>query len=337
MKRIQAFFSMLGIAIAFLVPGKALAEVREVTVVWQYGINYLPLMVMQNDKLLERRAEKAGLGDLKVNWIRLANAGAVNDALISGQVAFAAVGASSLVTLWAKTRNNVKVRSIGAVCSMPIYLVTRDPAIKTIADFTPKDRIALPGVKVSIQAVLLEMAAAKAFGKANYGKLDPLTVGMSQPEGMIAVLSGHHEVASQFGGPPYQYELLQNPGMHKVLSSYDVLGGSHTYTQVFATTKFYEENPEVSKAFFEALQDADAVIKNDKTRAGEIYRKLSGDKKTSDAVIMAILNDPEVRYTVVPEKTMEFARFMHGIHTIKVLPKSWKDLFFPIVHALPGS
>jgi NitT/TauT family transport system substrate-binding protein len=163
---------------------------------------------------------------------------------------------------------------------------------------------------------------------------------MSQPDGMIALFSGlkgHSDITAHFGGPPYQYQELTKPGVHKVLSSYDVLGGSHTYTQIYATSKVYDDNPKVSKAFFEALQDADAIIKKDKKRAAQIYRNVSGDKRTSDEIIMTILDDPDVQYTVTPKRTMEFAKFMHTVGTIKIEPKSWKDLFFPIVHDLPGS
>jgi NitT/TauT family transport system substrate-binding protein len=315
----------------------ARAEVKEITVVVQNGINYLPLMVMKQDQLIEKRAAQAGFKDFKVNWSRLGTASAVNDALLSGQVNFAAVGVSSLVTLWAKTKENAKVRSIAAVCSMPIYMVTRNPDVKSIKDLSQNDRIALPGVKVSVQAVLLEMAVAKEFGPANYAKLDPLTVSMSQPEGMIALLTKQSQISSHFGGPPYQYEELLKPGMTKILSSYDIFGGGHTYTQIYAIGEFYDANPKVSKAFFEALQDANQLIKTDKKRAIEVYRVVSDDKRTSDEVLMAILNDPDVEFTVTPKNTMAFAKFMHSIGSVKVMPESWKDMFFPLVHSMQGS
>lgn len=330
----------LGMSAAFFLiaaAGPARAEVKDITVVIQNGINYLPLMVMKQEHLIEKRVAQAGIKSFKVNWSRLGTASAVNDALLSGQVNFAAVGASSLVTMWAKTRENAKVRSIAAVCSMPIYLVTRNPDVKSIRDLSQNDRIALPGVKVSIQAVLLEMAAAKEFGQANYAKLDPLTVAMSQPEGMIALLTKQSQISSHFGGPPYQYEELLKPGIRKILSSYNIFGGSHTYTQIYATGAFYDANPKISKAFFEALQDANKLIKTDKKRAIEIYRLVSDDRRTSDEVLMAILNDPDVEFTVMPKNTMKFAKFMNAIGSVKVMPESWKDMFFPLVHSMQGS
>ena len=330
----------LAMLAAFLVTvgsGPAKAETNEITVLVQNGINYLPLMVMKHDQLIEKSAAKAGFKDFKVNWSRLGTASAVNDALLSGQLNFAAVGVPPLITMWSKTKSNYKVRSIAAVCSMPVYLVTRNPAVKSIRDFSDRDRVALPGVKVSIQAVLLQMAAAKEFGQDNYARLDALTVSMSQPEGMIALMSKQSEISAHFGGPPYQEEELLVAGMQKMLSSYDIFGGSHTYTQVYATTKFYDENPKVSEIFFRSLQQANEIIKTDKVHAIAAYRAVSNDQRTSDKVLMGILNNPEVEFTVVPKNTMEFAKFMHSIGSVKVMPDSWKDMFFPTVHAMKGS
>ena len=58
----------------------------------------------------------------------------------------------------------------------------------TPADFTKKDKIAVPTVKVSTQAIVLQMAAAKEFGQAEYTRLDKLTVSLSHPDGMSMLL-----------------------------------------------------------------------------------------------------------------------------------------------------
>ena len=90
--------------------------------------------------------------------------------------------------MWEKTRTNVKVRAIAGLNFMPLILLTRDPKIKTLKDYGEKDRIAVPSVKISMQAILLEMAAAKEFGDANYEKLDPLTVSMGHPDAFAALI-----------------------------------------------------------------------------------------------------------------------------------------------------
>ena len=182
-------------------------------------------MLMEEQKLIEKHAKAAGL-DVKVNWARSSAGGNVmNDALLSGSLQIASGGVGPIVTLWSRTRGNLDVRGIAALNSMPLYLVTRNPAVKTIKDITDRDRIALPAVKVSVQAVILQMAAEQAFGAGQQNRLDPWTVTLSHPDAMQALLSGQSEINAHLGSPPFQYQELARPGNHMVLNSYDVLGG----------------------------------------------------------------------------------------------------------------
>lgn len=315
---------------------EAAAEVSEIRIAQQYGIGYLPLMIMEDGKLLEKHAKAAGLGDLKVTWSKFAGGNVMNDALLSGDLQFASGGVTPLITLWAKTRGNLDVKAVTAMNSMPLYLNSRNPNIKTIKDFSEKNKIALPAVKVSIQAITLQMAAEKAFGADNYKSLDKFTVSMGHPDGMMALLSGSSEVDSHFTSPPYQYQELEKPGVHTVLDSYEVTGGPHIFNILWATKKFVEANPKTYAAFLAAYDESTAKLNADKKAAAELYLRVSKDKDSLPD-ILKMLNQPEVEYTTTPKNIMKYADFMFKIGAIKVKPSSWKDLFFPNVHTLPGS
>ncbi|MGZ5201085.1 MAG: ABC transporter substrate-binding protein [Telluria sp.] len=312
------------------------AEVSNLKIAEQYGISYLPLMVMEDQHLVEKYAKAAGVNDLKVSYAKFAGGNVMNDALLSDSLHFASGGVAPMVTLWAKTRGNYEVKAVAALNSMPLFLNTRNPSVKTIKDFTDKDKIALPAAKVSIQAVTLQMAAEQAFGPGQQNKLDSLTVSMSHPDGQAALLSGNSEVDAHFSSPPFQYQQLEKPGIHKVLDSYQVLGGPATFNLVWTTTKFRNENPKVYAAFTKALDEAIGMINKDKKWAAETYLRISKDKDSLDDV-MKMLNDPEVKFTTTPQNVTKYADFMAKIGSIKVKPASWKDLFFPNVHNLPGS
>lgn len=314
----------------------ARAEVTDLKIAEQYGISYLPLMIMEDQHLVEKYAKEAGINDLKVTWAKFAGGNVMNDALLSNSLHFASGGVAPMVTLWAKTRGNYDVKAVAALNSMPLYLTTRNPNVKTIKDFTDKDKIALPAVKVSIQAVTLQMAAEQAFGPGQQNKLDRLTVTMSHPDGQAALLSGTSEVDAHFSSPPFQYQQLEKPGIHKVLDSYQVLGGPATFNLVWTTSRFRNENPKVYAAFTKALDEAIAMINKDKKWAAEAYLRISKDKDSLDNVVK-MLNDPEVKYTTTPENVTKYVDFMYKIGSIKAKPASWKDLFFPNVYNLPGS
>ena len=293
-------------------------------------------MVMEHGKLLEKHARAAGLGDIQVSWLKFAGGNVMNDALLSGTLHIAGGGVAPLITLWSKTVGGLDVKGAGALVALPSYLTTRNPKVKTIRDFTDNDRIALPAAKVSIQALMLQMAAEQVFGVGNHAKLDSLTVTMSNPDGMAAVLSGATGINSHFVVPPYSYEELKTPGVHLVLNSFDILGGPTTLTVAWTTGKFRNDNPKTYAAFVAALEEAVALINNDKRAAAEIYRQVSKSKETADE-ILRMLNDPSVQYSVTPKNVMKFLDFMHRVGSIKVRPASWKELFFPNVHQLPGS
>lgn len=313
----------------------ARAEVGTVRVAQQFGITYLPLMYMEHRHLLEKHAKELGLGDVKVEWVRFGSGTGMNDALLSGNLDFASGGLGPFITLWSKTRGSLDVRGVCAMNNMPLYLNTSDPNVKTIEDFTVKDKIALPAVKVSFQAVNLQMAAAKAFGEKNYARLDPLTVSMKHPDGMAALVSGTG-ITAHFTAPPFQYQELEHPGIHKVIDSYSIVGGPHTFTVVWASGKFRKENPRIYKAFLAAFDEAIGDINRDKRAAADNYIRWQNYKGPRDLVVK-VLEDPLVKFTTTPSKVTTYADFMHRIGTISVKPASWKDMFFPEVHGLPGS
>ena len=314
----------------------ARAEVSELKIAQQYGIGYLPVMVMEEQKLVEKHAKNAGLGELNVSFTKLAAGNVMNDALLSGSLHFASGGVGPLITLWSRTKGNLDVKAVGAINSMPLFLNSRNPAVKTIKDFTEKDKIALPAAKVSIQAVTLQMAAEKAFGEGNHAKLDTLTVSMAHPDAQAALLSGQSEVNAHFSSPPFQYQQLEKPGIHNVLNSYDVLGGPATFNLMWTTSKFRNENPKTYDAFVKALEEATAFINRDRKAAAELYLRVAKGKDTVQD-ILAMLNDPKIEFTMTPNNVMKYVDFMAKVGSIKVKPASWKDLFFPNAHGLSGS
>ena len=332
MKAISKLMILAAVA-ALALPARA--EVSEVKIAQQFGIAYLPLMYLEHQKLLEKHAKAAGAGDITVSWAKFAGGNIMNDALLSDSLHFASGGVGPIVTLWAKTRGNLDVKGVVAMNSMPLYLNTSNPDVKSIRDLSAKDKIALPAVKVSFQAVTLQMAAAKEFGEDGYGRLDKYTVAMKHPDGMTALMSGS-EITGHFTAPPFQYQELEKAGVRTLLNSYDIVGGPHTFTLVWTTSKFREQNPKIYGAFVKAFQEATDEINRDKAKAAANYIKWAR-YKGDPALISKILNDPKVEFTTTPRNTTKYADFMHRIGSVKVKAASWKDLFFPEIHNLPGS
>ncbi|MCK0198755.1 ABC transporter substrate-binding protein [Ancylobacter sp. 6x-1] len=311
----------------------ALAESGQLRIAQQFGIAYLPLIVAKEQHLIEKQAESAGVADLKVEWLRLSGAAAMNDALISGGLDFATAGVAPAILTWDKTRGKVDITLIASLGSMPNVLTTNNPKVKTLKDFTDSDRIALPSVKVGFQPIVLQIAAEKAFGQ--YDKLDRLTVSLPHPDATAAILSGTGGITAHFTSPPFFEQQLESDKVHAVLNSYDVLGGPHTFNVVYGTRKYAEENPKTINAFVAALDQANDWIKANPKEAASLY--IAAEKSKLDpAFVEAIIRDPQIRFTTVPERVDVFTDFEYRIGLIKQKP-GWKDLFQPGLHARNGS
>lgn len=341
--RVSRRHAVTGAAAAGLIgaaPRYALAqaktEVGEIVIAPQFGLAYLPLHVMKNLKLTEKHLAKNGLPNSKVNWGQTTGGAAANEALISGNMHVVSGGVGPLLTVWDKTKGNADVKGIGCFDATALYLNTINPAVKTLKDFTDKDRIAMPAVKISIQAVSLKMACEKEFGPGQQDRLDHLTVSMSHPDATAAMLSGKSEITGHFTSPPFQFQQLEDPRVHRVVSSFETLGGPATFNSAFTTSKFRSDNPKSYKSVFDALVEAHDFIHKNRGDAIKIYIE-EEKSKLAPAFIEKMMASPDLKHTIVPLNTMKYATFMHKTGGLKNLPASWKDYYFPEVHDVQGS
>jgi NitT/TauT family transport system substrate-binding protein len=328
----------LGIALALalaVTTTAAAAEVSDLKITRQPGLLFAPMLLMEQHKLVEKHAKEAGLPDLKVSWVTIMSGGANNDALLSGSVHIVTSGVTNLLLLWSKTNGDVK--ALIGVSGLPFKLVTRNPNIKTIKDYGPSDRIAVPTVRQSIQAITLGIALQKAYGddKANE-KLVPNQVQMGHPDALTALLNPAHEVASHFGSSPFQEIALKNPGIHVVLESRDALGGDCHVALAYGTTKFYQDNPKTVRVFLAAYEEAVGIIKKTPKAAAETYLSVVKERATADEVAQ-LFTQPGAIYQAAPVRSMVYADYMAKVGFIKPAPKSWKDYFFPLLHDREGS
>jgi NitT/TauT family transport system substrate-binding protein len=311
------------------------AEIGEITVAQQYGVSFLPLMMMEHSALIERHAKAAGI-DVKVNWVKVAGPSVMNDGLLSDTIHFASQGAPSLITLWDKTRDGVGVKGISAVTTYPLYLVSRNPEVRAIKDLSEKDRIAIPSIKISTQAIMLQMAAAQTWGEKDYARLDPLTVSLSHPDAVLALTNNAGGVNAHFATSPFYEQEIKLKDAHLITTNYDILGGPATALLITMTTKFRQANPKTTQAFYEAMREAIAAINGDKRAAAKRYLELASDRKNTVEDILGIISDKDYAFTLQPQKVFKTAEFMAKIGSIKQAPKSIDDLFFPEFGPLTG-
>jgi NitT/TauT family transport system substrate-binding protein len=308
----------------------------DISISRQPGVLYLPTHVIEKHKLVEKHAERLGVPGVTVNWIKFANGGAQQDALISGNVDMINTGTGPLLLLWDKTKGRVK--GVAASSAQPLTFITRDPRIQSLKDIGEGDKIAVPTIKVSTQAILLQMAASEMFGPDKWDHFDPFTVQMGHPDAVIAMKNASHEVKSHFAAPPFDYmELSSVPEARGILKSPEIIGGPLSQGQFMTTTDFADENPKIIEALRAAAEEAKQFIEADIGQAIEIYKEVNNDK-TESATLADMFSKPGMmEWNLYPQGTMKFAAHLHKVGSLKTMPASWQDYYLPIAHDLPGN
>lgn len=306
-----------------------------ISIAQQFGIGYLILDVVRDQKLIEKHGKEQGL-DIKVDWRTLSGATAINEALLSGALNVASAGVPPMLTVWDRTRGRQNVKAIASLGSMPNYLLSNNPAVKSVKDLSDKDRIAVPAAGVGFQSRTLQIETAKLYGDSEFKRFDNISVSLPHPDASAALIANGTEITAHFSSPPFQYQALEHPNVHKILSSYDVLGGPGTFNVLYTTQKFHDQNPKTYRAFYDALAEAAQIIKADKAAAAQIYIRAE-NSKLSPALVQKIVEDPEIDFTISPERTFVYAEKLHQLGVLKNKADSWKDYFFPEAYANPGS
>jgi NitT/TauT family transport system substrate-binding protein len=290
-------------------------------------------VLMEEKRLIEKHAANHGLNNVALEWRVITSGGVMTEALLSDSIDMAITGISNMLLTWARTNGTVK--SVAGVAGMPFLLLTRNPNVKSIKDFGPDDRIAVPTIRASMQAMMMGMALEKAYGMGQHGRLDVNQVQLGHPDATQAILNPRHEVNSHFSIPPYQQIALKSGTVHAVLNSIDALGGPSTVTNAWTTKAFIDGNPIKIKAFLGALDEASEMIAKDPKGAAEIYLAATKERISVDELV-AMIKEPGAIFSAIPQRSMLYAEYMNRIGMIKTKPASWKDYTFPMIHDRPG-
>ncbi len=339
MKR-RTFIAGAGATVAagMAMPNVARAQAAtEIRIARQFSMAYLQFDVIDGRKLIQKHTKLLGLPEPKVTFNVFSGPDHMNNALLSGSTDVVMGGVLGLLTVWSKTAGTPhEVRGISGLSQMPLLLLTKKPEIKSIADFTEADRIAVPAVRISAMSVYMQMAAVKLWGPDKWDKLEPLTVSMSPPDSIAALESGAAGITAVFSISPFQDTILDKPGVRSILNSLDAAGGPHVGACAWASKKFHDENPVLYQALINALKEASEIVEKEPLEAAGYW--VAGSKsKLTPAFVAKIMTQPGVKYTLTPERIMVIPRFAQSTGLVKKIPDKWQDLFFAEVHDLKGS
>ncbi|MBI3497746.1 MAG: ABC transporter substrate-binding protein [Proteobacteria bacterium] len=321
-----------------LAPVRPLAaeEASAIRVGFGYGIGFLPLMIADKLKLLERRAEAAAGRAIPVSYLRFSGSAAMQDAILTGNVEVGGYGVPGLLIAWEKTRGlPQEIVGLAGITTGALTLVTSNPAVKSVRDFGKNDRIAMPAT-TSPQMYLLQMAAERDLGPDKVDALKPQVVSLPHPEAVNALLS-RTEVTAYFASAPFTQIVLADPKIHAVLTSEDVFGGQASFLVLAATKRFADQNPRLVEAMVAAIDEAAALIASDPMRAAEIYLEAEPTKGVTPELIAKLLKEPGNGFGAEVRGVKRYADFMVRLGQLRAAPADWRAVFLPVLHGREGS
>jgi NitT/TauT family transport system substrate-binding protein len=295
--------------------GGASGGSKKMTIAYQPGIGYAELLIMKQQKTLEK-----ALPDMKIGWRELSSGSAIRDGMLSGDIQ---VGSGGIGPFLVGYDAGVDWKLLTGLNQMDLWLMAKNPKFRTLADFKGNNKIAMPGPD-SIQAIVLKKAAQDQLGNAK--ALDSNIVSLAHPDGVQSLISG--QIAGHLTAPRFQFD-EQDQGARRVLGSYDVFG-PHTFNSVFVRQSYYNNNKKAMDILYKGVQDAAAMLKEDPAGAAKILSEESRGQQ-SPADFKRFITEKSVSYATEPKGFMAFAKFMKSIGLLKKEPASAKDLVFPTI------
>ncbi|MCG0276185.1 MAG: ABC transporter substrate-binding protein [Thermosediminibacteraceae bacterium] len=285
----------------------------------QFGLVYAPLMVAEKMDFFSKYG-------LKVEWVTLGSGGAVREAMASGKLDAAFMGIPPFLIGWDK---GLRAKIAAGYTVSPTQLVTYDPNIKSIKDFKPEHKIALPSPG-SLQHIILAMALEKELGDPK--ALDDNLVALPHPDGMQAMLA-KKDVVAHFTTPPYLFEELKQPGYHVVLDGFEAFGGEFNFNVLLVTEDYHDNHPAGYAAFIMGLNEAMNWVNEHKRETAKL---LAPEFKIPEEELYQQLTSQGINFTTAPYGLMGFAEFMHRVGYISKVPQSISDIAWENVLALVG-
>lgn len=288
----------------------AFAQSKRLSIALLQGFGYAPLTLAKQGRWLED-----ALPGTKVDWRVVASSAVTREGMLAGEID---VGAGSVAPFLIGRDRGLKIGLVSALNVIDLWMVTNDPAITSLKDFTPAKKIAMPGPDTN-QAFLVRYAAQQQLGDAR--ALDGNFQPMPHPDALQAIIT--NQVAAYMSSPPFQNEAVKR-GARKILDG-ESLFGPLTFNVCFASAPYAKNNPEQLAALREAIKRGTNMLNTDVDGAA---KQLSADRQgnVSAETFKALIEDKTTKFTSEPEGVAKLADFMRTTGFLRNAPGALEEM-----------
>ena len=242
---------------------QAADQTPTVTIAYQGGIGYAPVHVMEAKGLIRQHYGR----DVTVKFVKLDSGAAINEGIIGGTIDVGCMGVAPAISGVAA---GIPYKVISNLCAQSHGLMSGDPAVTSLKDITPANKIALVNTG-SIQHILLGMAAEKTLGDAH--ALDNSIQPMSHAEGMAALESG--TVDLHLTSSPFIYQERDSGKYTELPELAQVWPSGNSFLVAMASARLAEDAP-LFEAVRKAFADAIAFINDHPAETAQIEAQYLG-------------------------------------------------------------
>ena len=292
------------------------AEAKSLSIAYQYGLGYAPLIICQQQGLIEEAYAELTGGTVTVEWNLMSSGSDINTGIASGDIDIGFMGISPAITGISK---DVGYKIFTGVSCQEHGLMTNDPDINSLGDIIGSSKqIALVNIG-SFQHIVL----AKALADNGYDPhaLDSNIVAMKNPDGMTAVESG--SVACHVTTNPYIFKERDNESLHELTEVNAAWTVEKTHIVGVAATTLYTDDNDLYLAVCNAIAKAADLITDDPEGAAAITYEFNGNTVEEEAELLQRTN-----YTTATSGLFEVAQFMSEYSFVDAQFSSYSELVF---------
>lgn len=292
------------------------SEIETVDIAYQYGLAYAPLIIAQQQGLIEEKYKEATGKEVEVTWNQMSSGADINTAFISGSINVGFMGIAPAIT---GISNDVGYKIFTGLSGQEHGLMTNDEEISALGDLVGSDKqIALVNIG-SIQHIMLAMALDNAGYDAH--ALDSNIVAMKHPDGMNALESGN--VPLHLTTNPYLYMERGDEGLHEIADVSEIWSAERSFIVGIASEALHENNPELYEAVCSAFEEAIEYINTNPEEAAAITCEYNGNSIEDELKYLNAGN-----YSAGTKGIFELAQFMYEADFIDSELQDYYDMAF---------
>lgn len=285
-------------------------------IAYQYGLAYAPLMIAQQQGMIEAAYKDLTGEEVTVNWNQMSSGPDINTGIAGGSIQVGFMGVAPAIT---GVMNQVGYKIFTNISGQEHGLMTNDSSISSLADLAGSDKqIALVNVG-SLQHITLARALVNSGLDAH--ALDANLVAMKHPDGKTALESG--SIPCHLTSSPYIYAERENENLYEIPGVDQVFALEDSFIVGVASENLNAENPQLYEALCSAIQEAIDYINENPEEAAKITCVYDG---YDEATELAYLQ--KGYYSTKTQGVFDLAVFMAENGFIEQAPEQYYDLAF---------